>query len=196
MQNDVYPKEYWEKEAKGEGFFAILSQEQYRDPKNFWASDAGLTPEVMNSLTSTTEFLDLGCGYGRIGKHIHSEVKTYIGVDFSAEMIQKAQKFHSGIKNIWFFQNNGINLSLLSDEAFDIVFSCLLFQHLPKETIFAYLDEAIRVCNPNGKLFIYNIPKSTIAKNGVTKEELVEAIKSTKAEVTEDKYYFHVIGDK
>jgi ubiquinone/menaquinone biosynthesis C-methylase UbiE len=194
MQNDVYTKEYWERQAQVDGFFSILSQEQYRDPKVFWNTTVGLEVEMMSILKPTDAFLDLGCGYGRIARHVHQLVGSYTGVDFSTEMITKAKEFHKDCEKISFFNNNGKDLSIFPDNTFDIVYSCLLFQHLPKETIFNYIAEAGRVLKSNGIAFIYNIPKASLAVNGLTKQEF-EGF-GNECRVREDAYYFHFIGEK
>lgn len=197
LHDNVFSKEYWEKEAVHNGFFAILSQEQYRNPETFWKSGVGFTPELSKIITKDDSFLDIGCGYGRMCGHVASLVQSYNGVDFSKEMIAKAKEFHKSVPNANFFNNNGKDLSIFSDESFSIVYSCLLFQHLPKETIFEYLRETSRVLTDNGNMMIYHIPVSTMFTNGLTKEELnLACVNFKNLEVVETPHYYDIKGNK
>jgi hypothetical protein len=74
-------------------------------------------------------------------------------VDVSEEMVALAGKRLSGIPNAQAHVNSGSDLSLFPDASFDLVYSWIVFQHIPgKDIVLSYLREAQRVLKPGGVL--------------------------------------------
>jgi len=196
MYNDVFKQKYWDESGRNLDFFTILSQPEYREEKNFW-NDIGVTEELSKVLSKDTVFLDFGCGLGRIARQVNEQVKEYHGVDFSDGMIEKAKEIHKDYSNVSFQQNNGKDLSILSDNKYDVVFSCLVMQHISKLAILNYFAELARVLKSGGYLFCYNIPKLGRYVNGLIRPE-VEEFKDlfSKFNIVEDKFYFAIIAIK
>ena len=95
-------------------------------------------------------------------------------------MIKKAKEIFKDDKNVQFFVNNGIDLKLFEDNKFDVVYVCLVFQHMQRELILNYIKEIYRVLKKQGIFFANNIPKIEIYTNGLTKKEISEEIKPYK----------------
>lgn len=77
-----------------------------------------------NSLT-----LHIGCGIGRIEKHLCRKVNKCYGIDIAKSMIKKA-KTHVKAKNTEFILTDGKTLPF-PDNYFDLIYSFLVFQHMP-----------------------------------------------------------------
>lgn len=87
--------------------------------------------------------LDLGCGVGRVAKYLGPFVRELHGVDISEKMIQYAKCNCQKLSNVYFKVNNGTDLRLYPDNAFDFVYSLLMLQHLKKEDALNYIAKAI-----------------------------------------------------
>lgn len=95
--------------------------------------------------------LEIGCGIGRMSRHLAPLFQEVVGIDVSGEMIRQAQARLSEIPNLHFHETSGVDLALFPDESFDVVFSAYVFQHVPSaEAIEANLREAFRVLRPRG----------------------------------------------
>lgn len=90
------------------------------------------------------EVLEIGCGVGRLLK------SGWWGIDISQNMLDIANKRkpECGYKH-----TDGRSIPF-EDEKFDVVFCYLVFQHLPKDAVEIYINEAYRVLKPGGK-FIF-----------------------------------------
>jgi SAM-dependent methyltransferase len=72
-------------------------------------------------------------------------------LDISPLMIEQAQQRLAGRANVHFHVTTGDSLAPLADATFDLVFSYIVFQHVPsKGAIYSYVREAARVLAPGG----------------------------------------------
>ena len=95
--------------------------------------------------------LEIGCGIGRMTKHLAEIFGEVHGVDVSAEMIKLACARFQGVNNVFFYETNGLDFSALPDDYFDIIFSAYVFQHAPSvDVIHANIRDACRALKPGG----------------------------------------------
>jgi SAM-dependent methyltransferase len=87
-------------------------------------------------------------------------------VDVSGEMIQQARLALGGRPNVFLYQNNGADLSILPAGAqFDFAFSSIVFQHIPsREVIENYVCEVQRLLRP-GALFKFQVQGDTTVRS-------------------------------
>jgi len=94
--------------------------------------------------------LEIGCGIGRITEFLANEFKEVIGLDISDKMIASVKERLKDKVNVRFFATDGITYPL-SSESVDIVFSFIVFQHMPdRETVKKNFVEAARVLKKGG----------------------------------------------
>jgi SAM-dependent methyltransferase len=94
--------------------------------------------------------LEIGCGPGRLLGPLAARVGEVHGVDVSSEMIALAARRLSTVPRIHLHENDGQTLPF-ANEMFDVVFSYLTFQHLPRRSILqSYVKETYRVLKPGG----------------------------------------------
>lgn len=105
--------------------------------------------------------VELGCGTGRnIPTLLEAGVESYIGVDLSAGMLEKAQAKFPNLR----FINTDIQKQLpFPDSHFDFVLVSLVFEHL--ENLITTLSEIHRILKDGGKLRILEI-HSDLTTNG------------------------------
>jgi 2-polyprenyl-3-methyl-5-hydroxy-6-metoxy-1,4-benzoquinol methylase len=122
-------------------------------------------------------FLEIGCGIGRMTKHLANIFGEVHSTDVSGEMIGQARKRLGTLLNVDLHETNGVDLAALPSDYFDIAFSAYVFQHVPsKEVIASNIREAYRVVKPGGIVRVHT--------NGVEAQSYAEAEKNTWAGAT------------
>lgn len=148
-------RRYWDDQARDDHRWHIAHA---RDEGSFTASGRA-TAELLfgpdlAELPITGSVLDIGCGAGRILGHLapaRPELRLF-GLDVSAEMIRLAQARLAPYPGVVLLRGDGRSLDLFPDAAFDLVYSALVFQHLPTRVFRRYLAESARVLRPGGRL--------------------------------------------
>ena len=128
-----------------------------KDERQFDLSGEKIAGKLKEFITPQNIVLDVGCGIGRIEKHLAKYCEEIHGVDVSKRMVKLAKRRLKGLNNIYIYKTNGWDLSLFPDEKFDFVFSIIVLQHLEKEDAVFYLLEMFRVLKPGGKMY-FNVP--------------------------------------
>lgn len=100
--------------------------------------------------------LDIGCGYGRTEEWMWRYVRKVYGVDISQYVIEICKKRFKDIDNVYFYHNEGDNLSLFDSGMFDVVYSFNVFQHIPRRFADSYLKEIKRVLKDEG-VCLFNV---------------------------------------
>ncbi len=98
--------------------------------------------------------LEIGCGIGRIIRPLavrYPNLNIY-GVDVSEEMIRKGKQRLNEFKNIKLFANNGKDLNIFEDKYFHLVYSYIVFQHIPRKFVLKYFEEISRKLIESGVL--------------------------------------------
>lgn len=109
--------------------------------------------QILPWLPHDGNFLDLGCGPGRLTVPIAKlRSLAYIyGVDVSPAMIRDAKE----PRNVCYLIGNGVDLPELPP--LDAAWSVLLFQHLEQTTVYGYFHRVAEKLVPGG-VFIFQFP--------------------------------------
>lgn len=106
--------------------------------------------------------LDIGCGTGTLLVEIASRIGTSVrlhGVDKSPEMLAHARR-KAAARGIKVEMHEGSSDQLpFPDASFDVVFSTLMFHHLPEPMQLATTAEMCRVLRPGGKIIIIDMQR-------------------------------------
>jgi SAM-dependent methyltransferase len=95
--------------------------------------------------------LEIGCGIGRMTRHLAPHFLEVHGVDVSGEMIRRARARLARFPNLFFHETSGSDFAPLPADYFDLAFSFYVFQHVPsREVIRDNLRDALRVLKPGG----------------------------------------------
>lgn len=108
-------------------------------------------PEIRLPQGNGERLLDIGCNWGRWS--IAAAKKNYkvIGIDPSLEAVLAAQRVSRQLGAEADFVVGDARFLPFADDAFEVVFSYGVFQHLSKENVKISLDEAVRVLETGGK---------------------------------------------
>jgi (2Fe-2S) ferredoxin/SAM-dependent methyltransferase len=102
--------------------------------------------------------VDIGCGIGRMDEFVAPRVGQLIGVDVSGEMVRKATARLDHLANVRFVEGDGYSLPLAAGSV-DLVFSHIVFQHMPRLVARGYFAEVARVLKAGGD-FVFQMPEA------------------------------------
>jgi SAM-dependent methyltransferase len=148
-------RRFWEEAAATDSLHAIADQDT---PESFEVSgraDANRAWEVLPDADAVV--LEIGCGTGRVLQHLAGRYREVHGVDIAGEMVKQGERRLAAVPNVHFHQGNGYDLEAFADESVDLVYSALVFQHMPKTVAYNYFQETRRVLRPGGR-FLFQVP--------------------------------------
>ncbi|MDH5588249.1 MAG: class I SAM-dependent methyltransferase, partial [Nitrospirota bacterium] len=148
-------KQDWEERAQHHARFWIAT-EHYQNEEVFAESGEETAQCLMTAIREvyqpTWNVLDIGCGIGRVLKPLAPYFQTLSGVDVSATMIAQSKTWLADYPHITTYENSGLDLSKFHDSSFNLVYSYVAFQHMPRPVFERYLGEINRVLLPEGYL--------------------------------------------
>lgn len=163
-------KARWEEIARQDPMWAVLAYPERKygrwTAEQFFATGAERVEQFMRQGSAFGRpvdhhaALDFGCGVGRLTRALAARFDHAVGVDISETMVREARELNTGFANAEFRHNPRADLSMFSDESFDLVASDIVLQHLPsREAVEGYLREFLRVLRPGG-LIVFQLPTS------------------------------------
>jgi ubiquinone/menaquinone biosynthesis C-methylase UbiE len=129
------------------------------DERELDRSGAATTQFLLDNvgITSDDVVLEIGCGVGRVGKHMAPRCRRWIGADVSTNMLRFAAENLHGFENTEFVELSGYNLSAIASESVDVAYCTVVFPHLSQWDRYSYVEDAFRVLRPGGKLYVDNV---------------------------------------
>jgi SAM-dependent methyltransferase len=147
---------FWDARAREDANYFVDNRLQYGsgDEEWFWAQGARDLAQMLELLDVTPSpqdtVLDVGCGVGRLLKALTPQVSATIGIDVSAEMVERASGNLAGLP-VTLHVGDGTSLRPVADASVDGVVSLVVFQHIPDPQItLGYVREIGRVLRPGG----------------------------------------------
>jgi SAM-dependent methyltransferase len=99
----------------------------------------------------TLRVLELGCGIGRMTRHLAGLFGEVHATDVSGEMIRRGRERLQDLPNVYLYETSGYDFAELPSNHFDLAFSAYVFQHVPSaEIIESNLRDVWRVLKPGG----------------------------------------------
>lgn len=166
-------KDFWNARAKEHAPFYIATWRGYerKGTDDFYLNRQDVEPfltEAEYAPTGNERMLEIGCGIGRMSHGFAQCFEEVHAIDVSGEMVAQAKSQLGAIKQLHFYENNGVDLSLFQDDFFDFCFSFIVFQHIPDKAVtFSYIREAGRVLKPGGTFHfqVMNLPNLDLHAN-------------------------------
>ena len=153
----------WEELAEVDPLWAVLSDPARRGGRwqldEFLATgeaDADRVLRVAGELGQPRRrgrVLDFGCGVGRVTRAFAPHFEEAVGVDLSERMVEQARRLHADVPNCRFE-----TLSPLEEGSFDLVYSRIVLQHLPRASdALGYVEDFLHAVRPDG-LVVFQLP--------------------------------------
>jgi SAM-dependent methyltransferase len=158
----------WEELAQVDPLWSILTTREARGGRwqldAFFASgeaeidDALAAPAAAGRPRGHERALDFGCGVGRVTRALSDRFAECYGVDISSQMVELAQDMNADCPRCIFLLNDRADLSQFESDSFDLVYSTLVLQHLPLQSMaLDYISEFLRIVRPDG-LVLFQLP--------------------------------------
>ncbi len=151
----------WDELAREDALWVILSDDPER--RGRWHLDEFFATgerEVAERLDRAGKLgrparreaaLDFGCGVGRLTRALAGRFDRAVGVDVSAEMVERARRVNGDVQNLEFRTNVAGDLAQFDAGTFDLVYSSKVLQHMAsRELACRYIAELVRVARADG----------------------------------------------
>ncbi|QYM78714.1 class I SAM-dependent methyltransferase [Horticoccus luteus] len=113
--------------------------------------------QATTGIRTTDDFLEIGCGVGRVGKALSPLVRSWTGCDCAGEMLRHARERLAALSNVKLVEVSGHGLEGIADASLDVVYSTVVFMHLDEWDRYTYIEEAFRVLRPGGRFWCDNV---------------------------------------
>lgn len=171
-------EQYWDASAKKAALFTIDWASFGREDlfeHNGWRTATWLRENGFAQ--ADFHVLQVGCGAGRIEKHLAGMVAQVTGIDISERMLDMARQRLAGLNNASFKKSDGTTIDVPSD-TLDVVFSFLVFIHIHDPAMCSGIFDSVRrVLKPGGR-FVLTTSWYDVRIEGLARELgfLVESI--------------------
>lgn len=164
----------WDRRARENArYYVENSREDWTDAEFFQSGEQTVAEEIHTDMFNvcqgkdpgTMRVLEIGCGAGRVTRALAKIFGEVHAVDVSGEMIKVARAALASYPNVFLYQNNGKDLSVVPDLTFDFAFSTIVFQHIPsRDVVENYVREVHRLLRPGG-LFKFQVQGDSSVSN-------------------------------
>ena len=148
-------KQDWDQRARHHARFWIAT-EDYQTEEKFARSGQVTAEALLATLPcpyqNSWKVLEIGCGIGRVLKALAPNFHQLWGVDVSSEMIAQSKRWLADAPHIETCETSGVDLKEFPPSFFNLVYSYVTFQHIPRPVFEQYLGEIHRVLAPKGFL--------------------------------------------
>jgi len=150
-----YWKKYWEKAAQNKSLFLQVQRNNNFNAESLKQIEDNICQLI--NLRNEDSLLDVCCGNGLITKNLAARCRKIVGVDFSDQMINTANKQYL-LPNTKFIKEDALYLSNSIKEKFDIIILYFSFQYFNRSQGEKAIFEMKKLLKPKGKILIGDIP--------------------------------------
>ena len=151
-------RRFWDRRAREDALYFVDNRIGYRDPaaeERFWRGGREDLDAVLADLELVIgpddRVVEIGCGVGRLTRVLAERAGSVVAIDVSAEMLERARAANPGLETVEWLLGDGESLPV-EDASADIVFSHVVFQHIPDPGVtLGYVREMGRVLRPGGR---------------------------------------------
>jgi SAM-dependent methyltransferase len=145
-------RDFWNRSADADSLKAIVAD---GDERSYQSSGRTEAEALRRFLGPDMRVLDIGCGTGRVMEHLAPWCREVHGIDISERMVAGGRERLAHLSNVQFHHGNGYDLAGFEDGSFDVVYSIVALQHMPRTVAYNYLLESNRVLTEDGVLWCY-----------------------------------------
>lgn len=159
--------EFWERAARKDPLWAILSDPAKRDRQwdaaSFFESgrrEISLLEQRLKQLgrvPAKRRALDFGCGVGRLTQALAASFDEILGVDASPTMVRLAGELNRHPSKARYVLNTAPVLESIETASIDFLYSNIVLQHLEPARAIRYVADFMRVLAPGG-ICVFQLP--------------------------------------
>lgn len=151
VSRNVSPKAYWNLMGRFRAVPAVTSD--YRSLEDCLASGREVVAllDRLGVVEPDCVTLHIGSGLGRVEYHLRHRAARCVGIDVSPSMVRQARR-NVPSPNVEFIESSGTGLDEVPDPTFDLIYSFLVFQHLPRTRVRRYLADSFARLRAGGHL--------------------------------------------
>ena len=154
----------WEEWGRRDPYFGVITDQKFRrsemddrSKKEFFESGESHVQGVLATIRRHIDpafaprtVADFGCGVGRLLIPFSKIADEVVGLDVSTSMLEEARRNcdEQGLRNVRLCASDDSLLSLR--ESFDLIHSCIVFQHIPLERGRAIFSKLLLHLRPGG----------------------------------------------
>lgn len=154
--NSEKVKDFFNKRASkdSEGLYSIVlfqdkenSEQRHEDEKNIFYENIDVSGKSV---------LEIGCGVGRWAEALHGKCDSYLGLDFSEELLEIAKNSYKEFDdcNFQFMSATDIKVDeLIIKPPFDVVIFSGFLMYINDDDINIIMDEVNQICADDKKVF-------------------------------------------
>lgn len=147
---DTYDQ-HWNADSVSDAMKLIVVND---DEEFFEESGKDVAGPIIGFLSSDSVVLDLGCGIGRIAKHVAPHCAHLWLADISPTMLDMAAARLVDLGNVQVTHAGANSVPGVADGTIDVVYSVLVLQHLEREDAFLMLRDIRRMLKPGGIAYL------------------------------------------
>src|SRR5580704_7158055 len=130
-------------------------------------------------LLKARRVLEVGCGTGLLLTRLAADCDSYVGLDFSTEVLTQLRKYlaeRTDLGHVQLRQGMAHELSFVNDDSVDLVIVNSVVQYFPDmDYLLDVLGEAMRVTRPGGHIFVGDIRSLPLLEAYHTSVQLYKA---------------------
>jgi SAM-dependent methyltransferase len=151
-------REFWDERARENAAYFVDNRLDYSSPEMeaFWAEGPQIVDDCLGragapAIEPHHDVVEIGCGIGRLTRPLAERARSVRALDVSAEMLRRAREALPDAHNVEWVHGDGVSLAGIADASADVVFSHVVFQHIPDPQVtLGYVREMGRVLRPGG----------------------------------------------
>jgi SAM-dependent methyltransferase len=121
-----------------------------------WHDEEPFLPLLRPYLSPDVRALEIGCGGGRVSRHVAPEVRELVVSDVSQAMLREAEANLTMFPNVRFVRTDGLVLDKFGEDEFDVVFAHGVLGHLDPFPLLSLIAASHRVLRSGGH-FVANV---------------------------------------
>ena len=115
-----------------------------------WVDEELFLGPLRPLLSPEKRVLEVGCGAGRVSRHVAPLVRELVCTDASRALLREARANLAGSRNVRFVRKRDYTLREFADASFDLCFAQGVFSYIDPNPALALLSETQRVLRPGG----------------------------------------------
>jgi ubiquinone/menaquinone biosynthesis C-methylase UbiE len=115
-----------------------------------WRGEELFLEALRPRLSPSDRVLEVGCGAGRISRHVAPLVRELVCSDISKQMLREAERNLAEFDNVGFLLASGFDLEGIDEGSFDAVFAHDVLTNMDPNQLLAILDACRRVLVEGG----------------------------------------------